>query len=176
MTTLATARLLLVPVGADDVDPLVALFHEPFVRRYLLDDRVVEPAWVAEQVGASRARFTAGSLGLYRLAPLDARHETIGLAGFLPIGEPPALELLYALRPAMVGRGLATEAATALVGHAFRTLPIDVVRSSVDEPNVASIRVLERLGMEPAGSSPGPAWRQLHFALGRARWAVRGGA
>jgi len=43
------------------------------------------------------------------------------------------------------GRGVATEAATAVVGHASSDLRII---ATVDVPNVGAIRVLEKLGFQ----------------------------
>jgi RimJ/RimL family protein N-acetyltransferase len=44
------------------------------------------------------------------------------------------------------GQGLATEALRAVVADAFRRLALERVVAIVDEPNVGSIRVLEKVG------------------------------
>ncbi|WP_438028155.1 GNAT family N-acetyltransferase [Sorangium sp. So ce233] len=88
----------------------------------------------------------------------------------VPVYDPPVLELLYALAPGFTGQGLATEMAAAVLDLAFEERGLALVRASTGAPNLASIRVLERLGMTPAGESPGPRWPQLHFQLSRERW------
>ena len=46
-----------------------------------------------------------------------------------------------------MGKGLATEAAKAVLDFAFDTLGLKSVKADVDEPNVMSVRILEKLGM-----------------------------
>ena len=143
---LLTARLALRPFAPADVEALHRLFLDPGVRRWLLDDELVPIDWVRGEIEASDARFRAGSAGLWTVAERE-RPDVIGFAGFRPFHDPPELELLYGLHPAHWGRGLATEAARAVVDHAFQRLGFREVVASADTPNVASLRVMERLGM-----------------------------
>lgn len=170
---LLTERLALEPWSEEDADALLALAREPQVRRFLFDDRVVDREWVDDACRASTARFTSGSIGLFVVRVLDQPGVLAGFTGFLPVYDPPVLELVYALAPYFHGRGLATEMARAMIALAFTRHGFDVVRASTDEPNFASIRVLERLGMAAAGCTPGPRWPQLQFELPRARWSER---
>jgi ribosomal-protein-alanine N-acetyltransferase len=69
----------------------------------------------------------------------------VGFAGLLgPV--PPSV--VVGMKPQLWGQGLATEAAQAVLDHTFRTLGLAEVLADVDEPNVKSIRLLERLGMQ----------------------------
>jgi RimJ/RimL family protein N-acetyltransferase len=60
---------------------------------------------------------------------------------------PRQAEIGYALHPKAAGRGLATEAARATLHLAFATYGFHRVYARIDEENVASVRVAERLGM-----------------------------
>lgn len=60
---------------------------------------------------------------------------------------------------------MATELARALVDLAFTAYGFSEVRASTDEPNRASVRVLERVGMTLIDTGPGEHWPQLHFAV-----------
>ena len=60
--------------------------------------------------------------------------------------DPPELQLLYGLLPAVWGRGLATEAAAAACEFAFDRLGWPAIRAATDTPNIASRAVLGRLG------------------------------
>jgi RimJ/RimL family protein N-acetyltransferase len=164
-----TARLRLSPFAAADEDQLVRFFRDDHVRHYMLDGALVEQPWVAAEIDGSRRRFAAGELGLYAARPRDG-DEIIGVTGYRPFHEPPVTELLYALLPAWCGRGLAQEMARVMVEHAFARMPWPLLHAAVDEPNRGSIRVLEKLGFEPAGASPGAFGRTLHFTLARERW------
>ena len=162
---ITTTRIVLSPFAETHVDSLLELFRDPHVRRYLLDDSLVDRAWVKEEVRTSRERFEAGSLGLYAAHLHEAPDALVGFAGFRPFYEPPVLQLVYGIAPAYVGRGLATEMARSVIDVAFNERGFRDVRASTDEPNRASVRVLERLGMTLVATGPGELWPQLHFAL-----------
>jgi RimJ/RimL family protein N-acetyltransferase len=59
----------------------------------------------------------------------------------------PAVEVGWRLAPASRGKGLATEGAVAALDFGFETLGLDSVISVTGPGNVASWRVMERLGM-----------------------------
>jgi [ribosomal protein S5]-alanine N-acetyltransferase len=141
-----TARLMLRPLAVRDATAFHRLLVEPSVRRYLLDDTIVSRAWAEHEIRQSRALFASTGCGLWSLRVLG-RPALAGFAGYRYFLEPPELQLLYALDPAHWGHGLATEAAAALVRYGFERLGFAEIRAGTDEPNSASIRVLERLGM-----------------------------
>ena len=145
MMTFVTARTTLRPVTPDDVPALHALWIDPAVRKYLWDDTIIPRERAAEVVAASDDDFAAHRFGLW------AVHETatgdwIGFCGFRS-SEADEVELLYGIWPRHWGRGLVTEAARALLSYAFVTLGVTEVVAATDVPNLASVRVLERLGM-----------------------------
>lgn len=164
---LVTERLTLSPVTTRDTAVLLALLNEPEVGRYLLDGEQVGRGWVQQVVEDSDESFRTRGAGLF-LAH-DNEGALVGLAGFRAFFDPPELQLLYALHPSQQGRGYATEMARVLVQHAFTELGFEEVRASTDAPNVRSIRVLERLGMELIGREPGPLHETLHFAVKKPR-------
>ena len=143
--TLRTARVELRPLTARDVDAVHDVWADPDVRRYLWDDVVISRDRAAEVVAASDADFTARGYGLWGLYGGRER-ALIGFAGGRPTeGGPP--ELLYGLRPAWWGRGLAGEAVGAVLDHLFDSARLPEVVASADVPNTASARLLARLGM-----------------------------
>ena len=73
----------------------------------------------------------------------------------------------------MVGAGLATEAAEAVADYAFDELGFAELLASTDPPNLASIRVMERLGMRSRGR-PASGHPLVFYRIGRHR--VDGGA
>lgn len=60
-------------------------------------------------------------------------------------------ELAYGIARIHWGKGLATEAARAVVGYGFSTLGLARVFAWLDPRNVRSMRVLEKLGMRREG-------------------------
>ncbi|MGH7712311.1 MAG: GNAT family N-acetyltransferase [Gemmatimonadaceae bacterium] len=69
-----------------------------------------------------------------------------GCVGYADFHEPPRLELLYALSERAWGMGYATEAARCMIDYGRSQLGMATILASTDVPNVASIRVLDRLG------------------------------
>ncbi|MGQ0535471.1 MAG: GNAT family N-acetyltransferase [Methanobacteriota archaeon] len=89
------------------------------------------------------------------------------LAGIVGYTGPPsadgAVEIGYALCVAHRARGFATEAARALVGRAFEDARTRRVVAETFPHLTASIRVMERCGMRPAGDGRAP---------GTVRWSI----
>src|SRR5262245_21830836 len=70
-------------------------------------------------------------------------------------------ELGYILRRDLWGRGLATEALTAVLTHAFGPLGLHRVEADIDPRNAASLRLVERLGFTREGHL-----RERYFVAG----------
>ena len=62
-----------------------------------------------------------------------------------------ALELGYQLDPAYWGRGLMSEAVSALCAQVFELAPVNQIEAGVRPSNVGSMRVLEKCGFEATG-------------------------
>lgn len=144
---LASARLRLRPLAPSDVDAIHRLFDDPDVRRYLFDGERVPRETAAQIVATSRRQFASRGHGLWAVEREGYDHP-VGFGGFWFFFDPPQLQLLYGLHPDVWGQGLATELAGRLLDHGFETLGFDAIVGATDPPNVASIRVMEKLGME----------------------------
>ncbi len=166
---LTTARLDLRPFADADADELLLLFQTPEVRRYLLDDLIVTPNWVAEETQSSWARFEGGTLGLWAVR-LPDRPEIIGFVGFRPFFDPPELQLLYGLLPDRWGQGFATECAEAACDCAFNVLGFQTVSAATDLPNTGSAAVLRRLGMSLDRTSVEGEGGTGFFSIDRVTW------
>jgi RimJ/RimL family protein N-acetyltransferase len=145
MCLLNTKRLHLRPCQIKDLNCLHELWTEANVRRFLFDDRQISPEETRSLIDASAINFTNHRYGIW----LFFGHESQRIAGFVGLfhsSQGPA-NLLFGTRPQLWGRGYATEAALAVLRYAFDVLGLQRVVADVDQPNKASIRVLERLGM-----------------------------
>jgi [ribosomal protein S5]-alanine N-acetyltransferase len=149
--TLRTARLELRPFTDADADTLFALHSNAHVLRYW-----DAPPW-SERERAQR--FIAGCRQMadegtgVRLA-IDGEHDGtfIGwcsLTGWNPTHR--SASLTYCLDDTAWGHGYATEAARALLDWAFDTLDLNRVQAETDTRNVASVRVLEKIGFVREG-------------------------
>jgi len=165
---LTTERLALCPVTADDHRALLAHWTLPDVRRFLFDGALLSAAEVSETIEESTRDFADGGYGIWiirehagaDLAGADlarsdlADPDLAGTAGLRPL-DGIGLEIFYSLAPGAWGRGYATEAARAVVGHALGTLGLTEVLAEIDEGNTASVAVVKRLGMVPFAVVPG---------------------
>ena len=151
--TLSTARLRLVPFGPDDTDALHAQWNDPDVGRWLWDGEPVSRETVDEVIVGSESSFRERGYGFFTLRLLEAPAVVIGFAGLRTIGDTADVEVLYGLLPTHWGRGLATEAARAVLAWGFATVGLDAIAAGADPPNAASFAVMQRLGM--------PFWRDI---------------
>ncbi|GBD25020.1 hypothetical protein HRbin30_00334 [bacterium HR30] len=141
-----TARLVLRPVNAGDIEELHQIWIAPGVRRFLFDGQVLEWSQASRMIEQSCNLYEREGTGLW-LARHRTDKEAIGFAGFWYFREPPELELLYGVAETYWGQGYATEAATAVLRYGVEVLGIRRIVASADAGNRASIRVMEKLGM-----------------------------
>jgi RimJ/RimL family protein N-acetyltransferase len=161
---MTSPRLVYAPLAASDLDVFHGLVVDEHVRRFLLDGAVHPRAWSAERIADSRDLFARRGVGLW-LARDAASGEVVGFCGFMELDPGAGPELVYALPSRWTGRGYATEMARAAIAAArARDASAEIV-ASVDAPNVASVRVLERLGFVHAGATPGAFGDMLLFRL-----------
>ncbi|HEX8140420.1 MAG TPA: GNAT family N-acetyltransferase [Pyrinomonadaceae bacterium] len=93
----------------------------------------------------------------------------VGLGGYKgPPDEHGMVEIGYSLSSRYRLRGLATEAARALVDHAFSHAQVKRVDAHTLPERNGSVRVLEKLGMKQAGVGHDPDEGEVwHWTLGR---------
>lgn len=145
---LRTDCLELRPAADADLEPLHALWTDPDVRRFLFDDREISLQEARGFLERSDESFRECGYGIWLFCESSREPAIGGFAGLLRSSE---LEpsLIFGTRPDLWGRGYATAAASAVLRYGFGVLGLARIVADVDEPNRASIRVLERLGMLP---------------------------
>jgi len=149
MSAVETERLHLRPWSPDDLDELAAVFAEPEVWRYPFG-RGFSQLESEQFLDRQLEHWTANGFGSWA-AKLKANGRLIGYIGLsIPSWLPqvlPAVEVGWRLHPDYWGRGLATEGGRAGLRHGFETLELDRIISIFTPDNVASGRVMEKLGM-----------------------------
>jgi RimJ/RimL family protein N-acetyltransferase len=136
------------PALPADLDVVHPLWTTPEVRRFLFDDRIIDVDETRVFLEASESSFREHAYGLW-LASGAGAPAPEGFAGLLhsPSRAP---NLVFGVQPGSCGRGVATEIAGAVIRYAFEVLRLPEIAADVDEPNTASVRVLEKLGMSLA--------------------------
>lgn len=150
--SLRTARLRLRPFDDSDADALFALQSNAEVLQYWDAPPWTEGVRAERFIAACRQMAEAGTgtrLAVERVSDGDF----IGwcsLTRWNPDYRSAAMG--YCLDDAAWGHGYATEAGRALLQWAFATLDLNRVQAETDTRNVASARVLEKLGFVREGT------------------------
>jgi [ribosomal protein S5]-alanine N-acetyltransferase len=120
------------------------------LRRGDLGDFTIAPGWPHEDTEPGMSFLDSGGV-VFLVIDDDGR--IIGECGTkAPPGPEGAVEIGYGLAPPSRGRGLGTEAVAALVDWLDECEDVGVVTAEVQVENVASWRVLERLGFCESGT------------------------
>lgn len=179
-----TERLILRRFTPDDVENLARLDGDPAVMRYLTGGKPTPREVIAREAlprileeyerrdgsgkWAAVERATGAFVGWFGL-----RHKA---------GAPPGeMELGYRLRPSTWDKGYATEGAGALIRKGFTELGVTRVVANTMVVNVASRRVMEKLGMTLARTYfldwpeyiEGAEHGDVEYALDKADWERR---
>jgi ribosomal-protein-alanine N-acetyltransferase len=150
--TLNTDRLRLRPFADADADALFALHSNAHVLRYW-DSSPWDDITRAAQFIAACHRMADEGTGARVALDRSEDNKFIGWCGLHPWNpEYRSASLGYCLDDAAWGHGYATEAASALLHWAFATLDLNRVQAETDTRNLASARVLEKLGFVREGT------------------------
>ena len=167
------------PVSASDIDDLVLLDSDPEVMRHVSGGLPTARAEITDWVlprAQSHLRSARGGLWV-------ARHRQSGrFLGWVSLRHPrhssrSELELSYRLARRWWGRGLATEAADALIAVAFGTMGAERIFATTTAANIGSRRVMEKLGMfvtwvaVPADDAD-PDLAEVEYELARVHWEL----
>lgn len=142
-----TERLTLRPAWAEDAPALAAAIDHESVIRNLLRAPWPYSLEAAETFVSSFTDLTQPKFLAFE--HVGGQISLVGAAGIMPRGAEPH-ELIYWVTPGAWGRGLATEAAAAVIRAAASTGTRRITAGHFTD-NIASGRVLRKLGFRPTG-------------------------
>jgi len=169
---LTTRRLRLRPRVPSDFDACFAMDLDPRVARFIWG----APPEPETHRAVLRGRFVPGWPARGGIWVVEDR----GAPGFLdwcglfPLEETGLIEIGYRYRPDAWGRGIATEAAARVLNHGFRQLAFDPIVAVSHPENLASQRVLMKIGMTRHGEGVHYGQTVAVFRLSRADYLNRG--
>jgi RimJ/RimL family protein N-acetyltransferase len=149
-TFLETERLVLRRFSAADVNNLFALDSDPEVMRYLTGGTPTPRDVIERDILPRFFRSYEPHDGFgYWAAEEKATGAFLGWFGFHPPdgSGPDNVELGYRLRRVAWGKGYATEGSRALIRRGFTEQGVRRVFATTYEDNLASRRVMEKVGM-----------------------------
>lgn len=172
--TLETARLILRPTGAQDLDGWAQLMGDVEAAQYIGGYQTREAAWrgMASMAGS----WAINGFGMFSLIARDTGLWVGRIGPWRPEGWP-GTEVGWGLLRSAWGKGYAVEAAQAAIDWAFDHLGWDEVIHTIDPQNANSKAVAAKLGSaylrmdrlpEPHHEKPVEVWGQT-----RAQWRAR---
>ena len=155
---LTGTRVLLRPVEVDDAAQTFAFVSDPVVTKFLPWQPASDVETVRAFLDQQRARRSKGESLAFSIL-LRETGEVIGSTDLMQLRSvaPPTAELGYILAQKHWSKGLMSESAALTRDYAFRQLKRRLLLAYADQENVASCRVLEKLGMKECGSE----WRTV---------------
>ena len=177
--TFATARLIIRPAEMADLAALHSLWSHSDVRRFLFDDQPVSLD-LAQSVLNSCLSSALSGVGLW-LVEDQQGSRSLGCVGLNPTTtaaeyEPSLaglLEPVAAFGPSNWHRGYAHESLSELLSYAFGPLAQPKLAAVNDAPNIASEKMLLKLGFIEHSEVEGPRYRLRTYHLQRAAWEAQ---
>lgn len=146
-----TERLILREILQSDLDGMFELDSDPEVHKYLGNKTVSDKNQITEVINFIRQQYIDNGIG--RWAVIDKRTDAfIGWSGLkfvteLTNGHKNYYDLGYRLIRKYWGKGIATETALLSLDYAFNELKIDEVYAAASCENLASNKILQKIGM-----------------------------
>lgn len=142
---LESERLRLRSLRGGDFENYAALYADPEVVRFISTGEIWDRGRAWRHMAFALGHWQLEGAGAWA-AEEKATGAFLGVIGFWEPATWPDFELSWHLARRYWGRGIATEAATTALGHAFQVWRRDKVLSLIDPANRPSIRVAERIG------------------------------
>lgn len=167
---LETNRLILSPYGYGQLDDFVEMDMDPKVQFSVRG--VTDVPDRAERRAEWKQRMdddwpTRG--GVWAVEWRD-RPGFLGWCGLFPLDNSTFIEIGYRYNQVAWGQGVATEAARSVLDHGFRGLGIDPIVAVTHPDNLASQRVLGKIGLRRAGTGFHYGGELPFFRLDKARY------
>ena len=156
-TPIETQRLLLRPEVVADCEDIYRISTDPEVMRHIGDGSVLSLSLEAfrERLTVLIMRRKNNAYGLAAVTLKDSG-QYIGACWLKQDDFLEAVELGYRYDRAVWGKGYATEAGAAVLQAGFGVPQLETVRACAHPANIASIRVLEKLGFQQVSAKHHP--------------------
>ena len=152
-------------VADKDTEALYSLMCIPEVYRYLADNTVPPRSVLETWIERSHTDFNEDGIGLWLLE--EDEKQPAGCVRLEPDRQNRSAELTYVLHPQFWGRGLATRMSWTAMQLAFSNGNFEQIIAGTDEPNTASLAVMQRLGMTFLRTVQYPAGPGLEYVFRR---------
>ena len=146
-----TERLLIRPINVDDIQDFYEILSQEEVVEYLPED-VMSMEEVKEIISWLNDCYEKNTLeNIIKFTVVIVHKENNKVIGWCGVGpleyDPSDMELFYGIRKEYWGKGIATEASKAMLHYGFDTIGLEKIVAVVKPENVASKKVIEKIGM-----------------------------
>ncbi|MEM6720606.1 MAG: GNAT family N-acetyltransferase [Bacteroidota bacterium] len=146
-TILETERLRLREFSLNDAEFVLELVNTPAWIRYIGDRNIRTPGLAEEYIQETiQKSYAKNGFGLW-LMELKETNKPIGMCGLVNRESLDNVDIGFALLPKYVRNGYTHEAAKATLKYAKEKLKIDKIVAITDQKNVASIGLLNKIGL-----------------------------
>lgn len=147
-----TDRLILRELRLSDAEAFFAMDNNPNVHRYLWNKPTQKIEETLEIITFVRKQYLDNGIGRFAIISKDTK-EFMGWAGLkfnteMVNNKTNFYDIGYRLDEKFWERGYASEASFAWVQYAFETLKIKTIEAATHIENVASNRILQKIGMQ----------------------------
>ncbi len=149
-TIIETKRLVLRNWTDADGDALFEILREPEVVRYIADGKPFTFEKVREFLVWAKNYELENGFCRWKVCE-KVSGEIIGSCGFARLPNMDEIELGYLFAPKYWGRGFATEITEAVTVYGFNKLGFREIIAMTDPENIASQKVLEKIGFTKRG-------------------------
>jgi len=139
-------RLIFREFTLDDLPMLIEQRSDPDVNKYLGGTKLQNPEALAKRIRFYMSCYESHGFGMCAMI-WKPTGEMIGSAGLQPLDGTDDIEVGYSLVKEFWGKGIGTEAARAWLEHGFRDHGLDRIVAIAVPENIASRRIMEKLGM-----------------------------
>jgi len=141
-----TGRLRLRPLVQEDFDAIFALNSDPEVMRYITGGEPMPRDQVEARLQFYLDHWQRHGFGLFAIEDIDTG-EFAGFCGLQYLDSTSEVEVGYRLAEKYWGKGIATESGRVSLQFGFDYLNLDRIVAVVHPENLASQRVIEKLGL-----------------------------
>lgn len=144
-----TERLLVREIERDDFEQLNRICSDPELMKFVGDSNPLSPEQTLKWIEVTICNYMEKGFGNYAVIEKTGS-AFIGYCGLVYSESINQIELIYALKKEYWNKGLATEVAIAMLDFGHSRKKIETIYASIDPLNVASKKVLEKIGFKYA--------------------------
>jgi RimJ/RimL family protein N-acetyltransferase len=148
-----TERLILRELQEEDAAGILAMDKDPEVLRFLPGSMIDSIEEAVQVVHYIRKQYEDNGIGRWAMVRKEDQ-AFIGWCGIKWVNDRPTngkidyYDIGYRMLPAYWGQGYGYEAAASCMQYGFEVLLLEELCASVMEGNTASMRIMEKLGMQ----------------------------